>query len=67
MRPIWGLLIAVLALVGCDRGRPESSDEDTKTVLTVSWQRMVTDDGQTCDRCGGTQEELREAMGSSGK
>lgn len=32
-------------------------------VLTIRWQRLVTDDGTTCDRCGGTQEELRKAVG----
>ena len=31
-------------------------------VLTVNWQRMVTDDGRTCDRCGSTREELRKAV-----
>lgn len=33
-------------------------------VLTIRWQRLVTEDGRTCDRCGGTQEELRKAVES---
>ena len=30
--------------------------------LTVDWQRLVTDEGETCDRCGGTQAELDKAI-----
>jgi len=33
-------------------------------MLNVRWQRLVTEDGSTCDRCGGTQEELRKAIGT---
>lgn len=29
--------------------------------LTITWQRLVRD-GQTCDRCGGTQLELQKAF-----
>jgi len=29
--------------------------------LIISWQRLVGDTGQTCDRCGTTQEEVRRA------
>ncbi len=64
MRSIWVLSIAVLALVGCDRDLSEAVGGDTKAVLTVNWQRMVTGDGQTCDRCGGTEDELRKAIGT---
>ena len=37
-------------------------EEDANMVLTINWQRLVTDDGQTCGRCGSTQEELRKAI-----
>jgi hypothetical protein len=29
--------------------------------LTITWQRLVKE-GQTCDRCGGTQLELHKAI-----
>ena len=29
--------------------------------LTIRWQRLVGNTGQTCDRCGSTQEEVRKA------
>jgi hypothetical protein len=31
------------------------------TVLRITWQRLVKD-GATCERCSGTQAELRKAM-----
>ncbi|MBN1460204.1 MAG: DUF2703 domain-containing protein [Armatimonadetes bacterium] len=31
-------------------------------VLTVNWQRLVTEGGETCDRCGTTQAEFRRAV-----
>ena len=30
--------------------------------LTITWQRLVGLDGQTCDRCGSTHEELVRAV-----
>lgn len=29
--------------------------------LTIKWQRLVGDTGQTCDRCGSTQDEVHKA------
>ncbi len=30
--------------------------------LVIVWQRLVGDDGRTCDRCGATFEEVQRAM-----
>jgi hypothetical protein len=40
---------------------PGSSRGPAKRPLTILWQRLVKD-SQTCDRCGGTQLELRKAV-----
>lgn len=32
-------------------------------VLKMSWQRLVSEEGETCERCGITQEEFRQAVG----
>ncbi len=32
--------------------------------LTVRWQRLVDEEGQTCERCGSTEKEVQEAMAS---
>ena len=30
--------------------------------LPIVWQRLVSSDGRTCDRCGGTHHELERAI-----
>jgi hypothetical protein len=30
--------------------------------IKIIWQRLVDDQGQTCDRCGGTEQELHKAL-----
>ncbi len=64
MRRLWILLTAAIVLVGCGRDGATTAEGDATMILTVNWQRLVTEDGQTCDCCGGTQEELRKAIGT---
>jgi len=45
---------------GCKCGDCESKKDDGK-VLTISWQRLVSD-GSTCTRCGSTEDELGKAV-----
>lgn len=35
--------------------------EPRRDVLTIRWQRLVDDSGETCDRCGTTEEAVHEA------
>ncbi len=30
--------------------------------IKITWQRLVDEQGQTCDRCGGTEQELHKAL-----
>ncbi|MBD3334404.1 MAG: DUF2703 domain-containing protein [Candidatus Eisenbacteria bacterium] len=30
--------------------------------LAIHWQRLVNEEGKTCDRCGGTEEEIHRAV-----
>jgi hypothetical protein len=30
--------------------------------INIVWQRLVDESGQTCDRCGGTEQELHKAL-----
>ena len=62
MRWFCAALVAVLAFAGCTREATPPGEGEAHVVLTVNWQRMVTDDGATCDRCGSTGEELRKAV-----
>lgn len=66
MRTHIGFLIAVLALgTSCAAPRTMHLSAD-ETILPIRWQRMVDDTGSTCNRCGGTQEELDKAARTLG-
>jgi hypothetical protein len=45
---------------GCQCGDCEPK-KDNEKVLTISWQRLVSD-GSTCPRCGSTEDELAKAV-----
>jgi len=44
---------------GCGAGSEKTSD--TKKILIIAWQRLVTE-GNTCPRCGSTEDELDKAV-----
>lgn len=46
--------------IGGQSRSTEQGRGEMKT-LTIKWQRLVGDSGQTCDRCGTTQREVRKA------
>ena len=50
---IAGALVLTAILVGC-----VSTPLGPKAAITVRWQRLVTEAGETCDRCLNTQEEV---------
>ena len=54
--------MALLAGCGVATNHP-TGGKDMKT-LQIRWQRLVDEQGQTCDRCGSTQEELQQALKS---
>ncbi|MCL5104823.1 MAG: DUF2703 domain-containing protein [Armatimonadetes bacterium] len=66
----WMVLTVAVLAVGTATGfwvhagakpRIAQKDQVELKTLTVKWQRLVGDTGQTCDRCGSTQDEVREA------
>lgn len=48
---------------GCCQEKGTASDGATgsRTKLSIHWQRLVDDQGQTCDRCGTTEKAVDEA------
>lgn len=40
----------------------EKSTLPRMNTLTIRWQRLVNEHGETCERCGATQEELEKAI-----
>lgn len=62
MRRLCVLLLAALAFAGCEQEAAVTDEGGADVILTIAWQRMVTDEGETCNRCGGTQTELGKAV-----
>ena len=62
MRGWWILAVAVLLAAGCSQESSTPAKGESNMTLTIDWQRLVTDAGGTCDRCGTTQEEFRRAI-----
>ena len=62
MRGLLVSMVAVLAIAGCSREQSARPEEDSSVVLTINWQRLVTEAGGTCDRCGSTEQEFRRAV-----
>jgi len=58
------LLCFAVLLAGCTSGLRDVSQGDSIMNLTIRWQRLVDEEGKTCERCGGTREELRQALAS---
>ncbi len=54
----------VLFVVGCKDKSDTSKSESMAKVLKITWQRLVDEKGQTCQRCGTTEKELQEAFQS---
>lgn len=44
---------------GCPPSGP--AEKGSKNVLRIKWQRLISD-GETCPRCGSTEEELEKAV-----
>lgn len=57
------VLVAIVGLSGCSTGMTNVSRGRSDMILAIRWQRLVDDEGKTCDRCGGTREELGKAVG----
>lgn len=57
------VLIAIIGLTGCNTGLSNIGRGGSDMILAIRWQRLVDDEGKTCNRCGGTQEELGKAVG----
>lgn len=46
---------------GCDCGTESKIAGNNKKLLIISWQRLISE-GNTCPRCGSTEEELEKAV-----
>jgi hypothetical protein len=59
------LVVGVLFFVaGCRDKSAATKGEDMTKVLKITWQRLVNEKGQTCQRCGSTEKEVQKALQS---
>jgi hypothetical protein len=64
------ILGAVCALNSAEGGErncgndKKAKNERNERALVVKWQRLVDEEGRTCDRCGSTEKELKKAFRS---
>ncbi len=62
MRHLTAAIVATTFLCGCGIMGAGFRCDKAAPVLTVRWQRLVDERGQTCERCGSTEGELEEAV-----
>ncbi len=60
----WSTFIVIAVVVLGSYGTSLCGEQkgNAATVLLIEWQRLVDIDGKTCDRCGGTEKELRRGV-----
>lgn len=71
------LMMGLIVLTGCkNKAEPTTPAEtqqkasgvnkgdDMGKVLKITWQRLVDEKGQTCQRCGSTKKELQKVLQS---
>ncbi len=54
----------VFLITGCMQKNDVKKRERMAKVLKITWQRLIDEKGQTCQRCGSTEKELRKASRS---
>lgn len=55
------VILVCISITGCSPSQRGPDEVEGQMKLGIRWQRLVDDKGQTCDRCGGTQEEVQRA------
>ena len=65
MNKLGVILFAFIIIVGgCIISRSVRNEDNEIESLTIEWQRLVDERGQTCQRCGSTEKEVEKAFHS---
>ncbi len=62
MRKCFAIMMVVGFVCGCEDSGSRLSEGKNMKTLTVRWQRLVDEEGQTCDRCGTTETAVEDAI-----
>ena len=58
------VVVVLFFVAGCRNKSDAPKGEDMTKVLKITWQRLVDEKGQTCQRCGSTEKQIQEALQS---
>jgi hypothetical protein len=64
MKTLCSVVWLVCVLSSCATGLHDTPGSEERMILKVQWQRLLDEEGNTCDRCGSTQEELAKGIQS---
>ncbi|MBM4038485.1 MAG: DUF2703 domain-containing protein [Planctomycetes bacterium] len=62
LRPLLAVASVTVIAVGCGPPGARHWGGQGAPTLTIRWQRLVDERGQTCERCGSTEAELQMAL-----
>ena len=64
MRKFLVIIMTTTFVSGCANTGGKLPEKKDMGTLAIRWERLVNEKGQTCERCGSTENELQEAVGS---
>ena len=64
MKKIIAIVFALIIVGGCATVTSRTGKDNNMETLTIRWQRLVDEGGQTCQRCGSTGKEVQKAFHS---
>ncbi len=64
MNKLVAIFVSVILVGCCAIDRTGIREDNDMKNLTIRWQRLVDEDGQTCERCGATEKEVQKAFQS---
>ncbi len=56
--------VMLFLAAGCKEKSDVNKGKDMAKVLKITWQRLIDEKGQTCNRCGSTEVEIQKAFQS---
>ncbi len=62
MRKCFAIMMVVGFVCGCVNSESRSPEGKNVKTLTVRWQRLVDEEGQSCDRCGTTETAVEDSI-----
>ena len=63
MNRLFAIIVAIIVIgSSTNAAGTEIREDNNMKILTIRWQRLVDENGQTCQRCGSTGKEVQKAF-----